>query len=328
MATDYVEEIFLPIEDKEKQQLRTGKWVNEFLVEDEAKKYRQFRLENKVLFQESNIKIRKHRRFASYPKHSHQFLEFNYMYAGNSQQIVNGQQLNLREKQLLILDTNSSHSLSPLNKNDILINFLFKNENASIELLKNIDGRHEGMTYHYLMNAILEPEFNETHLLLDLSCDPEIQITLKQMILAFYNKNYLSDQILNAYTQVLFLQLSQLYHSQLAYIYPGESQNLHIIKVLQMIESDFSNLNLKSVADQLGFNPNYLSNLIRKVTGKTFTNLITYQRMKEAHHLLLATELPVNEIAEYVGFTNKSAFYKKFKLLFKNTPAKIRERNL
>ena len=38
------------------------------------------------------------------------------------------------------------------------------------------------------MNAILEPGYNETHLLLHLAKEPEIQVTLDQMILEYFFK--------------------------------------------------------------------------------------------------------------------------------------------
>lgn len=320
-----VQNIFLPYTPEEIEQKKTGQWVLEFEGEADSKADRQFKLEDHVIFQTDNILIRQHRRFAPYPMHSHQFLEFNYMYSGTSEQIVNGIPYTLKEGELLLLDVNSQHELLPLGEKDILLNFLFKTRDININLLKKIDNHSGSLTYDFLMNAILEPGYNETHLILDLSREPEIQVTLDQMILEFFSKKRLGNEIMNAFSQVLFLQLSRVYHSQLAKIYQKDGQSNLMIKILQQIENNYQSLTLGELADRLGYNPNYLSNLIKKHTGNTFKNLIIDQRLHEAHNLVLSTRLSVEAIAEYVGFSNKTQFYKKYREYFGDTPVNIRK---
>lgn len=320
-----VRKIFLPYTPEEIEQKKTGQWVTEFEGETTNKKNQQFKLDDQILFQENNILIRQHRRFAPYPLHSHQFLEFNYMYCGTSEQIVNGIPLTLNEGQLLLLDTNSQHELLPLKDEDILLNFLFRTKDININLLKKIDNRSGGLTYDFLMNAILEPGYNETHLILDLSKEPEIQLTLDQMILEFYSKKHLGNEIMNAFSQVLFLQLSRVYHSQLAKIYQKDGQSNLMIRILQQIENHYQSLTLSDLANELGYNPNYLSNLIKQQTGNTFKQLVTDQRLHEAHNLVLSTRLSIEAISEYVGFSNKTQFYKKYRAYFGDTPVNIRK---
>lgn len=247
------------------------------------------------------------------------------MYQGSSQQIVNGRPLTLQEGELLLLDTNSSHELMPLGEGDILLNFLFRTGDINLPLLKQIDHRSGGLTYDFLMNAILEPGYNETHLLLDLTKELEIQVTLDQMILESFAQRHLGNEVMHAYSQVLFLQLSRVYHSQLAKIYQKDGQGGLMIKILQLIESDYATLTLSQLAQNLGYNPNYLSNLIKQQTGKTFKTLITDQRIHEAHNLLLSTKLSVDAISEYVGFSNKTHFYKKYRECYGQTPAHTRK---
>lgn len=325
MLNAIVQNIFLPYTPEEIEQKKTGQWVLEFEGEADSKADRQFKLEDHVIFQTDNILIRQHRRFAPYPMHSHQFLEFNYMYSGTSEQIVNGIPYTLKEGELLLLDVNSQHELLPLGEKDILLNFLFKTRDININLLKKIDNHSGSLTYDFLMNAILEPGYNETHLILDLSREPEIQVTLDQMILEFFSKKRLGNEIMNAFSQVLFLQLSRVYHSQLAKIYQKDGQSNLMIKILQQIENNYQSLTLGELADRLGYNPNYLSNLIKKHTGNTFKNLIIDQRLHEAHNLVLSTRLSVEAIAEYVGFSNKTQFYKKYREYFGDTPVNIRK---
>lgn len=315
-----IQELFLPLDEIEITQKETGRFIEEFAEEEQN----QFKLQDQLFFADRNILIRKHRRFAPYPKHSHQFLEFNYMLSGKSEQIVNGKRIVLEESQLMLLDTNSEHELMALGEEDILINFLFKTKELNIDLLKNIDNRSVGLTYDFIMNAILGPNYHENYLILDLHNNPEIQSTLTQMILEFYQNQHLGNEIINAHSQLLFLQLSRVYHSQLTKIYSDIKNADTIISVLQKIEQDYQTVTLDSLAMELGYNRNYLSNLIKKKTQKTFKELVTEERLQEAHRLITATNLPIETIAEYVGFSNKTQFYKKFKQRYNDTPYKIR----
>ncbi|WP_430620784.1 helix-turn-helix domain-containing protein [Enterococcus sp. DIV0800] len=81
---------------------------------------------------------------------------------------------------------------------------------------------------------------------------------------------------------------------------------------------------MQELAAELGYNRSYLSNLIKKETGKNFKQLVIEQRLHEAHHLLLTTNISIDIICEYVGFTNRTQFYKKFNELFNASPQNVR----
>ena len=92
-------------------------------------------------------------------------------------------------------------------------------------------------------------------------------------------------------------------------------------KVLSFIATNFRNsIGLQEVAKEVNFSPAYLTDLIRRETGKTVGSWIVERRMTEARHLLLATDLPVNQIAESVGYFDSSYFIRLFRRLNGTTP--------
>ena len=56
------------------------------------------------LFQQGNIHISKHRRYAEVPEHTHDFVEINYMYSGTCLQIINGERIEMEESDVVIID--------------------------------------------------------------------------------------------------------------------------------------------------------------------------------------------------------------------------------
>lgn len=92
-------------------------------------------------------------------------------------------------------------------------------------------------------------------------------------------------------------------------------------KVLYFIATNFRNsIGLQEVAKEVNFSPAYLTDLIRRETGKTVGSWIVERRMTEARHLLLATDRPVNQIAESVGYFDSSYFIRLFRRLNGTTP--------
>ena len=72
-------------------------------------------------------------------------------------------------------------------------------------------------------------------------------------------------------------------------------------------------LSLTWVANELGYAPNYLSTLFKKLFGLPFQEYVLTQRLEKAKLLLLTTELKNYEIATLVGFEDVNYFNTRFK---------------
>ena len=85
-------------------------------------------------------------------------------------------------------------------------------------------------------------------------------------------------------------------------------------------------LYLDEIAGSLGLSPGYLSKLFKKETGMCLQDYINEERVVRAANLLVYSELPLAEIADYVHFPNQSYFGKIFKKYKGMTPRAWRER--
>lgn len=85
-------------------------------------------------------------------------------------------------------------------------------------------------------------------------------------------------------------------------------------------------LRLNDVAKACHVNPNYLSNLIKASTGKTFSELLTEQRVLEAQACLkYHCEMSIAEIATACGFRNSNYFSLVFSRCCGATPTYFRK---
>ena len=83
---------------------------------------------------------------------------------------------------------------------------------------------------------------------------------------------------------------------------------------------------LQDIADYIGISPSYLSRLFRKETGKTVQDFINEERVYRSSNLLMYSDLPLSEIAEYVHFPSQSYFGSIFKKLKGMSPKAFRDR--
>ena len=97
-------------------------------------------------------------------------------------------------------------------------------------------------------------------------------------------------------------------------------------EVFEFIELNYhQNIRLKEVAQAVGYSSAYLTDLVRRLTGKTVNNWIIERRIAEAGTLLLETNYSIEEIALKVGYQNINHFYCQFRNYYKNTPRSWRE---
>ncbi|MBP1996607.1 helix-turn-helix domain-containing protein [Paenibacillus eucommiae] len=87
---------------------------------------------------------------------------------------------------------------------------------------------------------------------------------------------------------------------------------------------DDYNLNIQSMAADLGFSVSYISRIFKEDTGNTIMDHVKELRITKAKELLKTTELPVQEIVELIGYKDVSNFIRKFKQKLQMTPVEYR----
>jgi AraC-like DNA-binding protein len=73
------------------------------------------------------------------------------------------------------------------------------------------------------------------------------------------------------------------------------------------------NLSLTGAARAAFLSPNHLAHLLKKETGKTFTELVTDRRLERARELLDRTTERIADIAHECGFADEAYFTRRFK---------------
>lgn len=83
-------------------------------------------------------------------------------------------------------------------------------------------------------------------------------------------------------------------------------------------------LSLSDLAKEMNLNANYLSQVFKKETGKTFLKYITGLRIEKAKELLDSGDYSISDTAAALGFNDYFYFLKTFKRVTGLTPKQYR----
>ena len=95
--------------------------------------------------------------------------------------------------------------------------------------------------------------------------------------------------------------------------------------IINYIGQNCRSITLDSLAKHFQYTPNYLSRLIRQSTGKTFSQIVSQQKLQRAVGFITSTDMPIVDIGQIVGFYDVSHFIRSFKKEYHLTPAEYRK---
>lgn len=249
------------------------------------------------------------------PTHWHNSIEIIYVLKGSLNITIDTDSFTLNEREVEIINSDESHSISAIDDNKVLIfnidPFFFEKyykdiNNVFFYTNSNDDEDQNGPEYEELKTILSQILCEYVQKVEDY--DEEIE---KHLITLLYhlvnNFHYLTHE-----KEELKEKTDQLdrYHRISKYIYNNYNNNI----------------TLKEIAKKEFLSPHYLSHEIKYATGYSFTDLINLTRVEESIKLLLDSDMSISEISDEIGFSHVRYFNKNFKLYYNCTPLQYRKK--
>lgn len=272
------------------------------------------------------VEIVLHRRY-SYPiMHNHEYIELVYQYSGRSTHFVEDQTIEMKMGDLFILAPNAMHAVSATEDSSVVVNIMVSQKLFDASFLKMMQRGH---TLSGFFESVLYDKKSSPYIIYPTGDDQWIHETVLHMVKERKDKDYLYNESVSLLVRQLFIHILRNYELLAIVSDPiNHMQENKIVAVMGYITVNYRSITLSSTADFFGYSKAYLSQILSRYTGKTFTTLVNEAKMKNAAKLLVETKLSLTEIGAEVGGYDASHFTHKFKKVYGVTPTEYRSKRV
>lgn len=276
----------------------------------------------KLLPENRLITVRKHTRFVDFPEHSHDYVEFFYVFSGEMTHIIKGRTITMHQGDLLFMNQHVSHQIKACQEDDLAVNLII--HPAFFEYMNR--EMMEGTFLYEFLKSILQKEGKGEYLYFPAWDDVCVPNIMENIVYTLYFNPQMKARAFQASLFLLFMYIME--QSDKVQVSLGRRQDsLFMSAVRHYIEEHYADGSLTDLAEQMGYSVSALSRLIKKQSGSNFKDLQLDARMSQAARLLSLTQIPIDEVSERVGYENRSFFYRRFFERYGMTPNDYRIRS-
>lgn len=257
---------------------------------------------------------------AGFPEHTHDYVEIVYMCRGQCTHIVNGETISLKEGEFLFLSQNSRQENLPSGEDDIAINFIVRP--AFFKQILAMLGEKETLLHRFIIQCLIGTSGKATFLHFCVSDVFSVQNLVENLVWNLLHESSDANRINELTMSLLFIHLMNNVDD---IGYNGSDSDSFIFKVLEYIEKNYTDGSLNDLAARIFYDANALSKQIKRLTGKTYTQLVQEKRLMKSCELLKNTTLGIEDVSLKVGYDNVSYFHRLFFRTYGISPKKYRD---
>ncbi len=97
------------------------------------------------------------------------------------------------------------------------------------------------------------------------------------------------------------------------------------IQLEKYLEKSRWNIDPEKIREEFHYSEQYLSQIMKKYTGMSISKYCIEHRLSAAEQLLKRTDMSIQDMIEYLGYENKSYFYRIFRQKYGVTPQEYRK---
>jgi AraC-like DNA-binding protein len=133
-----------------------------------------------------------------------------------------------------------------------------------------------------------------------------------------------SDKMIDYALSLLIMELSQEFIEQHYNLKHNISPN--VARIIEWLKANYYKpIAITDLADEFGYNPDYLSSLFKKSTGCSLIHYINKIRIESSKSFLSDFNFTIKEVGYSCGFTDEKYFMKTFKKMEGITPTQYKK---
>lgn len=267
-----------------------------------------------------NAEIQHTPRYINIFPHRHDFFEIVCTTKGRCLHRVETAESYMEQGDITIIPPNVEHYLSP---EPDCITMTIKIRKSTFDRVFTVLIRSGTILSAYFTKTLYSHHYRNS---LTFHCgqDAILPELLLYMLAQQSEKKRHYDHVIEGLLSTFFSYLVQNYENTIEFSDGDSALNERIIEIESYMRQNYQTASLAQTARQFYLSPAYLSTIIKKQTGYTFSEILRRIRMENAAELLRSTDLKVEQICENVGYNDSTQFIKTFKKYYGTTPLRFR----
>lgn len=259
--------------------------------------------------------------------HSHTFFEFVYVYSGNCDITVDSVSFHMTEGDLCLFNLRALHTIkAETSSENIIFNLLVKHSQMDDAYFRLFALPKDEMISGFFLEAMQNKTIVDNYLLFRRDEGNAYEEMVHHIIREYYEQSLYKHEMYSLLLAALLIDLARLYKHNTMQKSESELPNAVFTEIITFIYDHCRDVSIATLSHRFNYSPSYLSNLIKKYYNSSFSDILQSARFQEAAKLLRTTTLPVCDVMEQIGCTNRTWFTKKFKERYGITPAEYRKK--
>jgi AraC family transcriptional activator of pobA len=250
--------------------------------------------------------LREHRSEEHLMPHRHQHIEIIWIRNGNGCLDIDLKKYRMGDNMLYCIVPGQLHQLELDETVDgYLISFpehAMNNGNDDFELL------YRSGLFHLLMSS--------PGMRMESEAAQEVDEIIKRLHKELYSGYLLRKEIIKRYTSIFLIYLARQFDGALQV--SVQTKNVRLVKnFISLVEKKFMTYKLvKQYAGELAVTPNYLNEIVKRISGYSAGYHIRQRVVLEARRRAAYSDVSMKEIAYHLGFDDIAHFSKFFKTVY------------
>lgn len=311
-------DIFLRRIDPEQVQrlsLIVPEWPN--TIQSEYLDNQFFSLDRRV-----GIHVSKHNCYTPPVPHHHNFFELFYVVDGQCTHQVRDHTSSMRTGDLCFIQPRVTHALD-VSDESVIIDVLIRKSTFRHYFYSILQG--DNLLANFFMSTLYSDRGID-YLIFHTGEDPELHRTFMELCGEFMERQDYYSVLVNAIVTKIFVLLLRKYMDACELPKDQLHDSQTVVRIARYLQTNAATASLGGMAAEFHYSPEYVSRLIRQMTGQTFIQLLTTVRMENAEQLLRDTAMPVADIATAVGYESSEHFIRTFRKHTGHTPSSYRQK--
>ncbi|PSL32250.1 helix-turn-helix domain-containing protein [Chitinophaga ginsengisoli] len=253
------------------------------------------------------------------PIHSHSFFELIYIVSGKGRHFVNESSFHYSPGHLFLITPGDSHHFDIQKQTTLL--FVRFNE-SYIGSSKLQERSRQGIAY------ILKNANHDSESLLNSKGDQIVAKSIMEAIIREHSeRDFYHQELLLQFIDTILMLIVRNITTRLPEKV-NENTDEKALEILQYVQANIAapeKIRAKVISKQFGISENYLGRYFKKQTNETLQEYIIRYKLRMAESRLLHSNMRLNEIADSLGFTDKSHLNRLFKKYNGVSPAQYRK---